>query len=147
MEITLLKQLSNFFFSVFFGVILGIILDIFIICNIIFKSKEKKIFWRDIIYFSFIAVLSFLFIVVINMGEIRFYILAGELVGWVVYHFALGHKVVKKADLIISYLKKIFAEILLMLPKPQKHEFPKIQKYRNKCSTFFSSTLKKIKSH
>ncbi|MDQ5983804.1 MAG: hypothetical protein RUMPE_00833 [Eubacteriales bacterium SKADARSKE-1] len=147
MEVTLIDQISNFFFSVIFGAILGIILDIFKIIGVIFRFSEKKIFWRDIIYFSLIGVLSFLFIVAVNMGELRVYIIAGELVGWIIYHFTLGNKVVKKATLIINFFKKSFLKILLMLPKPKKPEFYKIKKCHKKCSTFLFSTLKKIKIH
>lgn len=147
MEITLKDQLNNFVFSIVFGLVLGIVLDLFKIVIIIFKENSNKTFLRDVLYFSFIGVLSFLFIMIINMGEIRFYILAGELLGWSIYHFTLSKMVVNKASKVIKFLKNITKKILSLLPKPKKYEFIKPKKYCKNCKDFIFSAFKKLKFH
>lgn len=107
----MLSQLQIFWYSCFFGIILGIVYDIFRIIRMFFTCKIWNIFIQDILYFLIAGILSFIFILSVNFGEVRFYILAGEAMGWIVYYLTLGEVMNKISYKISRSIKNIFIKI------------------------------------
>ena len=58
--------------------------------------------------------LTFVFVLSFNSGDSRFYILAGEGIGWIVYHITLGEFIYKFSGKIV---KKIRESIRLIFGK------------------------------
>lgn len=87
-------------YSFLLGIFLGIFYDIFRIIRLLISPKNLSVFIQDIVYFLVSGFLTFLFLLVFNYGESRFYILVGETLGWILYHISLG-------DLVYKNLKNI----------------------------------------
>lgn len=84
------SQLNVFLYSVGFGFILGFIYDIFRIIRILVIKNNKAIPIQDIAYFLLCAVLTFVFLLVVNNGRFRFNILVALVLGFAVYYLTLG---------------------------------------------------------
>lgn len=120
-------QLEIFIYSFLFGAVLGIIYDIFRIIRLFFKSRFWNVFIQDIIYFFFSGVSTFLFILFINSGEIRFYILAGEAIGFIIYYLTLGNIIYSICDKFSGVIKKIYTKITVFLFAPINKLISKIR--------------------
>ncbi|MDR1240867.1 MAG: spore cortex biosynthesis protein YabQ [Oscillospiraceae bacterium] len=92
-------------YSCIFGIIPGIIYDIFKIFRLIFNIKKLGLFILDIVYFIICAVLVFLFILTINLGYIRFFILNFIAAGWLIYRLTVSRIVFNFVYKILKFLK------------------------------------------
>ncbi len=117
-------QFAIFIFSCILGVVLGIIYDCFRIARMIINPRNIFIFFQDIVYFLLSALITFLFVLMFNDGESRFYILAGEGIGWIVYHLTFGEVVYRCSEKMAinfkSCMKKIIVEFKLTISKIHK---------------------------
>ncbi len=68
------------------------------------NPRNIFIFFQDIIYFIISGLITFLFVLKFNHGEVRFYILAGEGIGWIIYHITLGEWIYKFSSKIVKKL-------------------------------------------
>lgn len=98
-------QARLFFQSVGFGFLLGILYDAFRTVRILISSKKAVVIIMDTAYFVLCGFLIFCFSLVLDNGEIRAYLLAGNLIGWLIYYFSMGF-VSAKIRMIIRRLKK-----------------------------------------
>lgn len=129
MEISLQSQILIFVYSLLFGIILGVIFDLFRVADIILNVSIKRIFFEDILYFAIIGVLSFLFMIVVNKGEFRIFIIFGELIGFCLYHFTLGRIVINFFDKVIKFSKKKISKFKGKFLPPIKRIFSKIKDF------------------
>ena len=111
-------QTMIFACSCILGTGLGILYDVFRIIRIAINSKNITIFMEDVIYFILSGIITFIFVLKINSGESRFYILAGEGIGWIAYHLTLGNaiyryseKVAKKVNFKVKKVIKKFLKV------------------------------------
>ncbi len=87
----------------------------------------------DFVYFVVCAFLTFTFIFTFNYGEIRLYILAGELLGFIVYYITVGSLMIKIISAILSFLRKIKNKIKKVIFIPIYNKLRKFsQRARNK---------------
>ena len=87
----------------------------------------------DFVYFVVCAFLTFTFIFTFNYGEIRLYILAGELLGFIVYYITVGSLMIKIISAILSFLRKVKNKIKKVVFIPIYSKLRKLsQKVRNK---------------
>ena len=84
--------------------------------------------FQDIIFFVMVSILTFLFVFETNYGQMRFYIFAGELIGFLLYYFfpaMLVNLLWKKADLSVKkYAGKLIGFFRIPLKRIRKI-FPK----------------------
>ncbi len=66
------------------------------------SPKNLSVFIQDVIYFLVSGFVTFLFVLIFNYGESRFYILAGEALGWILYHVSLGDITYKRLNSIVK---------------------------------------------
>lgn len=90
MYLTLDSQLQGFLVSVLTGVLLGALYDIFRIYRTVFRPEKRAVFFQDLFYMICAAFVTFLLSLGVNYGEVRFYILAGEAIGWCLYYLTIG---------------------------------------------------------
>ena len=112
MQQSIASQVMVFVYSLALGVLLGVTYDVFRIIRMIINSKNIAVFIQDVLYFIISGVITFLFVLGVNSGNSRFYILAGEGIGWIIYHVTLGeiiykcsNKTVKKIRYQINHIK------------------------------------------
>ena len=90
MGISVSQQTMTFLQSLLLGAALGMLYDVFRILRLLIPSGKVISFVEDIVYFLLCGVISFAFLIAVNNGIIRAYLLAGELLGAVLYYFTLG---------------------------------------------------------
>lgn len=101
------SQLTIFLFSGILGAALGIIYDIIRVFNAVLKENLARIFVQDVLYFIVSAVVTFMYMLVMNGGEIRVYIVVGEAVGWLIYRATVGKLIYKIVLSVVEFIIKI----------------------------------------
>ncbi len=119
MEENIFSPVTIFFLSIAFGVILSVLLDFFKIINMFFTFNKILSFIQDVLYLFLAGVLTFLFLLAVNNGEIRYFVFLGELLGWMAWHNTLGKYFLKFAEILVYFLKKSLKKIWDKLPKPE----------------------------
>lgn len=97
-----MNQLLITLCSMALGVFLGIFYDVFRIIRLLINPKNLSVFIQDVVYFLISGFATFIFVLIFNYGESRFYILAGEALGWILYHISLGDLTYKKLKYIVK---------------------------------------------
>lgn len=100
------------------GFIIGIIYDIFRIIRLSISRGRTAVFVQDILFFFLFAGLSFAFCLSQNNGQVRFYIIFAEVLGFLIYYFSLGSLVIRLSDKIIAAIKKLLEQILRLISLP-----------------------------
>lgn len=137
------EQLSIFIASLGFGFLLGVLYDITRAIRLTFTKSKWAIVVFDIIYFLVFAFLTMLFILALNKGEVRSYIIAGQVIGWLFYYFSFGIAVIKFTDYSVAFIKKVFNRIYKLLTAPFRLVFRGISSIFGKICNVFIKTEKK----
>ena len=112
------EQLTIFLSSLGMGFLLGVLYDFLRAIRLSFTKSKVALIIFDILYFILFGVLTFLFILTLNKGEVRSYIIAGELIGAVFYYFSFGIAVIKFTDKAILVLKRFYSLVCKILLAP-----------------------------
>ena len=107
MEVTLSSQLLSLGISALVGLALAVVYDVFRVTRILFRTGKIDMYVQDILYGIAAAFITFLLALAVNSGEIRFYIIGGELIGMAVYFLTLGRITVRIAKWIHRICVKI----------------------------------------
>lgn len=118
MELSLKTQTVAFLITVLSGLLYGMIYDILRIFRIAVRHKSIAVIIEDILYFTVIALLTFLLALAQSRGEIRLYHIIGETLGFVIYYLTLGEAVLAVADKIISAIRFILTLVNRILIRP-----------------------------
>ncbi len=137
------EQLNIFIVALGFGFLLGILYDLLRALRIAFTKSHGAIIAFDIIYFLLFGFLTILFIIALNKGEVRFYIIAGQVIGWLFYYFTFGIAVIKFTDFFISLLKRIFSFIYKVLTAPFRLILKVLNSIYGKIRKLFKKSRKK----
>ena len=118
MEISLTDQMQGFYLACIAGAVLGLLFDVFRIVRILLNCKKISVFFQDLFCMFVAGVATFLVALATNWGQIRFYMLAGEAIGFCIYFLTAGEITVRLAKLICKILDKIccFLKRFFLLP-------------------------------
>lgn len=109
------SQTRNFLFSLGFGALTGILYDILRIVRMSVSSSKKALYITDFIFVFAASVATFLFCLTVTDGQLRFYVIFGEALGFTIYYFSFGIIAVrfstKTVEKIRSFFKKFFGLI------------------------------------
>lgn len=116
--ISIAEQTRLFFLSCGAGFLLGVLYEIFRLLRMMFSIKKRGTFIFDLIYCMLSTFLTFVFILTVNRGAVRWYILFGVAAGWIIYYFALGGVAVKFSRLITACIKRavLFSAKIISAP-------------------------------
>ncbi len=137
------EQMLIFLASLGVGFLLGILYDFLRAVRLSFTRGKIAVVIFDLIYFFSVALFSYIFILAANKGEVRSYIIIGELLGAVFYYFSFGIAVIKITDRFVSLLKNFYAFIFKIISFPFRLIKRLFSKVFNKLKTFFKKTEKK----
>ena len=145
------EQTIIFLSSLGVGFLLGILYDLFRAIRLsITKSRTATIIF-DVLYFFTFGFLSYIFILALNKGEIRSYIIIGEIIGAVFYYFSFGIVAVKLTDKFVAMIRRIKSFIFTVISLPFKllhkllhSSFLKIKKIFKKTEKKSSKMRKKL---
>lgn len=144
--LSLAQQTKGFLLSLGLGFIMGIFYDLFRIIRIsISKGKAATVIF-DILYCIFLCFSTFLFCLTVNEGEIRLYLMLGELAGFCVYYFSLGVMIFSFSETIIGFIKKLVSTAFGIVFFPFRFVFKHLRKLTEKIFSKFSKKQKNLKN-
>lgn len=126
MGLSLSAQTAYFLWSLVLGLVLGILYDIVRATRMVLHAGRVHVMISDIVFFTICGVLTSLFALPFNKGDVRGFIIFGEAVGFLTYRLTLG-----------SVMGKMYAALARVL-----RGF--IQKMRNFLEKLFDFLLKAI---
>lgn len=118
MEITLSSQVQIFLLACALGVLLSIFYDVFRVLRMVAQWQTLQIFFHDIIYFTVCGFFTFTFALATNCGNVRFYIVAGEIIGWCVYHLTIGEFMMRALMRVVNFLRGLLKKGKLKFVAP-----------------------------
>lgn len=126
MGISLSAQTSYFLWSLVLGVALGVLYDNVRAVRMVLCAGQIHVIISDIVFFAVCGVITSLFSLPFNKGDVRAFILFGEAVGFLAYRITLG-----------SVMGKVYAFLAKKI-----RGF--VQKIRKLLQIFFNYLLKAI---
>ncbi len=136
-------QTDIFLLSLGLGFILGVLYDFFRLLRLTLSKSKILTIVFDILYFALLGLSTFLFILALNKGEIRSYIIIGEILGFLFYYFSLGILAVKVTDILTAFFKKLFSLIFRILSAPFRLIFRAFYRFSAFLRDFFKKQEKK----
>lgn len=112
------EQLTIFISSLGLGFLLGMLYDILRALRLSLTKSKGAIVFFDILYFLLFGFCTFLFILALNKGEVRFYIIAGELIGAIFYYISFGIAVIKITDRAVKLLRRFYTFLFKVVSAP-----------------------------
>lgn len=106
-DLTLAKETRLFLLSIVVGVGLSLLYDLLRVLRLQTRHRPIVVSLEDLIYFLVCAAVTFGFALKDNSGQIRGYILIGELLGWGCWHLTAGELAVKIASGIFALLRRV----------------------------------------
>lgn len=119
--VPILAQATSFLYAMVLGAVLSVVYDVFRVIRVAFGGKKMAVFVEDLIFSLVALVITFVFVIAFNNGELRFFVLVGELLGFVVCHYTIGRIIVGFSRAIINgvrwFLELIFTPIIRLFKK------------------------------
>lgn len=109
MAIAITEQTAVFLHALFLGVVLGCLYDVFRVTRIAFLMPAALVLAEDLLFFFLSSIVLFGFMLERSYGQIRWFILLGVILGWVLYYFTLGSLVMKCSAKIIDLTGRLLA--------------------------------------
>ena len=149
-------QFSVMMMSLGVGFVLGLFYDLVRTLRLLFTKSKAAVFVFDLLYFAVFAFCSFLFMLAVNKGEVRLYIILGEFAGAAVYYFSFGAAAVKVTNAAVRIIKTAAEKIFAFFALPFKAIYKVrlyfkhrilgiLKKIRKKSQFFLKKHLKKLK--
>lgn len=135
------EEIYLFGLSCFFGVIIGICYDVFRTARILFPHNTALVVIEDVVFMALYAVFLSSFATVCARGELRFYYVAGNAIGFIFYFFTLG-------SIIIGAMKKIYyatRKILSVVFRPLQSVYVNLQEKQHNFVTNSENSVKRNK--
>lgn len=114
---TVAQQAITFLYAAALGALLCAVYDIFRIIRVAFGAKQLAVFIEDIVFSLIALVLTFVFVISFNNGEVRFFVLIGELLGFAIYYFTVGRIVMSLSKAIVRLIKRVLTFVLVPAAK------------------------------
>lgn len=124
MQFFLSQQVMVFLYAILCGLIIGVLNEPFRFLRYSGFNNKTDVFIQDIIFMIASAFITFFFSLCYNKGDIRFFILVGELCGFLLFRYTLGlitgkffYGINFFIKLVFSFIKKFFSAIVAILTK------------------------------
>ncbi len=138
-EISNNTQLYSFLISCLFGIGYCIFYDMFRAIRKVKKHSAVVVFFEDIIYFSIIGIVTFLLQLAFSAGEIRFYLLFGIFLGFLIWNFTVSKFLIRLLVFLITSIIKAYKTVYIFSNKI----FIQITAFFAKIALKIKKTLKK----
>ena len=142
---TVNEELSLFLLSCLFGVLIGVCYDVFRTLRLIFPHNSVLVLIEDIVFLIGYTIFLSAFSSSAARGELRFYYVIGNSLGFALYIITVGRFVVATINKLFYALKKIF--FVIFFPFRSVYAFL-CKKFRAKfvgSSKVIVNTIKKMK--
>lgn len=142
--ISLSTQTRGFLLSLGLGTLVGALYDVIRIVRIFFSRSGLSVLVSDVLFVLSAAALTFLFCLTAAEGEVRLYIIAGELLGFLIYYFSFGVIAVRFTEKTADRIRTFFAKVFGFIFSPVKRLFHHFAKKSDSFLKFFRKMSKKI---
>ena len=92
--------------SVGFGTLLGLVYDFFRLIRLLTADRKHAVFLQDLLFLVVSAFLTVLFLLVVNHGSLRLYILLAMAAGFFAYYSTLSRVIMPLGRLLFHLLRK-----------------------------------------
>ena len=107
------KDVVSVLIGLIIGMIIAFIYDIFKSFRKVLNSKKIVICFQDIIYSLLISIITFLILFVYEYGQMRWFVLLSQLLGFIFYRVYISLYVIKTITSTLKFLKtKLISPIL-----------------------------------
>lgn len=139
------EELLIFGCSCLLGVFFGAVYNVLRVVRAFFKHNKIIIFIEDFLYMLFVGLCFFVFSMELVRGQLRFFVVFGNVVGFMMFHYTAGNVVVFFARRISSFIKNwIFLPVFKVFVEPLLRCFSKIFTKTKRVFVQKSKRLKKI---
>lgn len=145
-SLSLAQQTKGFLLALGMGFLLGILYDVIRIIRISISRGRALVVVCDFIFCALACLCTFLFCLTVNEGEIRLYLVLGEIAGFFTYYFSLGVIIFSCSEKIINFIKKLLRSVFSAILFPFKWFFGIIRKSINKLLKKSRKNGKKLKN-
>lgn len=90
MEISLAVQMQGVVLATVAGFALAVLYDALKMVRTMIRSTPSHVFWMDLTFMAVAGIVTFLLALAASYGEVRFYLLAGEGIGFCLYSMTVG---------------------------------------------------------
>lgn len=104
-SITITGQLWEFLGSLALGCAIGVLYDVFRILRAAVVHKSFMVFIEDVVFFLLAGFLTFSYFFAVEQGQLRIFVLLGEILGFVLYFFTIGVVVMRMSRLILRFIR------------------------------------------
>ena len=143
LEIRITVQTMLFLKSLLLGAGLMLLYDVFRILRLAFPAPAPVVFLQDLLYCGICAVSTFLFMVSANDGQVRIFILLGEILGMVFCAFTFSRVLMACSRVIVGLLHGTLRLLYRIVWRPIYDGVHWTSLQIMKVSNFFSSFGKK----
>lgn len=105
-----------FFIAILFGAVFGVLWDC---CRIVRREfgGSRIVFISDICYFILVSLFTVVFFFIFTAGGFRFFVIIGELLGFILYYCSIERPFFLLLDFVLSKLLKLIHSIYSFLKK------------------------------
>lgn len=135
------EEIFLFGLSCIFGVIIGVCYDVFRTARILFPHNTMLVVIEDVVFMAGYAVFLSSFASVCARGELRFYYVIGNALGFIIYFFTLG-------SVVIGTMKKIYFAVMKVtgiIFRPFRSVYVNLQEKANKFVGSSKNSVKRNK--
>lgn len=118
--LTVAGQLRELFLSAGLGFFLGVWYSVFTVWRLFRPPSAWTVWIQDLLFFLTAAPATFLFLLAVSDGELRFYLLAGIGIGFLAFHFTLGKWLCRAAACVIRVFLSVWSAFWRTLFRPLK---------------------------
>lgn len=111
-------QIFTFLISLAMGAAICLLYDLFRIFRLCVKCGGISVFVQDMLFFTTSALLTFFLLMVRCNGELRLYVFAGEIFGFIIFHITVSRVIMKISSAIVKSTKKMIAFISRKFYRP-----------------------------
>lgn len=127
-------QISAFMYSLGVGFFFGAVYDVVSALRFVLPGGRKVVFVTDIIYAVVCAFASFCFMLALNDGVMLLYILAAQLIGWIIERLSLGAAAKHFGHIFVEKLKTVFNAVKKAVMRPINFVKIKISSKKSEAS-------------
>ncbi len=126
------------------GAVLCLLYDVFRILRMAFPPGKISAFIQDVLWFAIAAVATYMMCLARCRGEVRSYIIIGEVSGFILFRLTVSRLLMLAARPVIRTAKRLIRTIKSAILRTI---VPFISKILNKIKKIKQETLKKTKKH
>lgn len=108
LQVDFKDQINQFLLSVLLGAVLALVYDLIKSVRLSFIRSKWTVFVLDVAFFTLSAFATYIFLLGYCKGELRFYVITGEVVGFTFYRILLSEYVL----VVFKFITDSFIKIL-----------------------------------